>query len=70
MADPQDGYLCLRRLGCTPASVHRDGPFCFIVDGCGSVAELCVNIILQRSQADGNQALRSPDPQQSNCCDC
>ena len=35
-----------------------------------SQSSVSVDIVLERSQADGNQALRSPDPQQSNRCDC
>jgi hypothetical protein len=38
--DPQNGYLDDIWTH-TPAPMHRDGPFCVAVDGCGSIAELC-----------------------------
>ena len=39
--------------------MHR-GPCCFTLDGCGSFAELCVNVVKYRIAADGNSRTSIP----------
>ena len=71
-ADPQEGYLD-NVFDVLDAHQHP----CIVMGRSvllwmGAAVSQCsvsVNIVLQRSQADGNQALRPSDPQRPNCCD-
>jgi len=73
MADPQNGYLddIFDVLDAHQHPCIVLGRSALLWMGAGVLqSSVSVNILSQCSQADGNQALRSPAPQQSNCCDC